>query len=37
MISHNAFGLYKDLVNHRVAMVGVHFVDAMLVEFGQRE
>lgn len=37
MISHNAFGLDEDLVDHRVTMVTVHFVDAVLVKLGQRE
>lgn len=37
MISHDAFGLDEDLVDHRVTMVTVHFVDAVLVKLGQRE
>lgn len=37
MISHDALGLDEDLVDHRVAMVTVHFVDAVLVELGQRQ
>lgn len=37
MIPHNAFGLDEDLVDHRVTMVTVHFVDAVLVKLGQRE
>lgn len=37
VVSHNAFGLDEDLVDHGVAMVTVHFVDAVLVEFGQRQ
>lgn len=37
MISNNAFGLDKDLVDHGVTMVTVHLMDAVLVEFGQRQ
>lgn len=37
MISHDAFGLDEDLVDHRVTMVTVHFMDAMLVKLGQRQ
>lgn len=37
VISHDAFGLDKDLVDHGVTMVTVHFMDAVLVEFGQRQ
>lgn len=37
MISHDAFGLDKDLVNHGVTMITVHFMDAVLVDFGQRQ
>lgn len=37
MISHGAFGLDEDLVDHRVTMVTVHFMDAVLVELGQRQ
>lgn len=36
MKSHNALGLDKDLVNHGVTVITVHFLDAVLVEFGQR-
>lgn len=37
VVSHDAFGLDEDLVDHGVAMVTVHFVDAVLVEVGQRQ
>lgn len=37
MITHDAFGLDEDLVDHRVAMVTVHFVDTVLVKLGQRQ
>lgn len=37
MISHDAFGLDKDLVDHGVTVTTVHLVDAVLVEFGQRQ
>lgn len=37
MISHDAFGLDEDLVDHRVTMVTVHFMDAVLVKLGQRQ
>lgn len=37
VISHDAFGLDEDLVDHRVTMVTVHFMDAVLVELGQRQ
>lgn len=37
MKSHNALGLEKDLVNHGVAVITVHFLDAVLVELGQRQ
>lgn len=37
MISHSAFGLDKDLVDHGVTMVTIHFMDAVLVKFGQRQ
>lgn len=37
MISHDAFGLDEDLVDHGVTMVTVHFMDAVLVKFGQRQ
>lgn len=37
MISHDAFGLYKDLVDHRVTMVTVHLMDSVLVKLGQRQ
>lgn len=36
MKSHNALGLDEDLVNHGVTVITVHFLDAVLVEFGQR-
>lgn len=34
MISHDAFGLDEDLVDHRVTMVTIHFMDAVLVKLG---
>lgn len=37
MISHDALGLDEDLVDHRVTMVTVHFMDAVLVKLGQRQ
>lgn len=37
MISYDAFGLDKDLVDHGVTVTTVHLVDAVLVEFGQRQ
>lgn len=37
VISHDAFGLDQDLVDHGVTVIAVHFVDAVLVEFGQRQ
>lgn len=37
MISHDAFWPDEDLVDHRVTMVTVHFMDAMLVKLGQRQ
>lgn len=37
MISYDAFGLDEDLMDHGVTMVTVHFVDAVLVKFGQRQ
>lgn len=37
MISHDAFGLYEDLMDHRVTMVTVHFMDAVLVKLEQRQ
>lgn len=37
VVSHDALRLDEDLVDHGVAMVTVHFVDAVLVEFGQRQ
>lgn len=35
VISHDAFGLDEDLVDHGVTMITVHLMDAVLVEFGQ--
>lgn len=37
VISYDAFGLDQDLMDHGVTMVTVHFVDAVLVKFGQRQ
>lgn len=37
VISYDAFGLDEDLMDHGVTMVTVHFVDAVLVKFGQRQ
>lgn len=37
VISYDAFGLDKDLVDHGVTVTTVHFMDAVLVEFGQRQ
>lgn len=37
MISYDAFGLDKDLVDHGVTVTTVHLMDAVLVEFGQRQ
>lgn len=37
VISHDAFGLDEDLVDHGVTMVTVHFMDAVLVVLAQRE
>lgn len=35
VISHDAFGLDEDLVDHGVTVITVHLMDAVLVEFGQ--
>lgn len=35
VISHDAFGLDQDLVDHGVTVITVHLMDAVLVEFGQ--
>lgn len=37
VISYDAFGFDEDLMDHGVTMVTVHFVDAVLVKFGQRQ
>lgn len=35
VISHDAFGLDEDLVDHGVTVITVHLMDAVLVELGQ--
>lgn len=37
MISYDAFGLDEDLMDHRVTMVTVHFMDAVLVVLAERQ